>query len=164
MSDTLAGTCKPNNVTAPLAAQGAHGSLADRVRFGCPRWTEQDLHVVGLEDGVEGAGVPTVPVAEKEAQGIHAAVRCHGEVPRLLNGPLGGGVRGDTGEVDSSGVVLDEDQGVQALEGDGVEVQEVGGEDAVGLGGEEFTPGRAGALRSGSDAGGAQDLPDRGRG
>jgi hypothetical protein len=68
----------------------------------------------------------------------------------------------DASEVDAAGVVFDEDQGVQALERDGVQVQEVGGEDAVGLGGEELSPGRAGALRGGVDAGGVQNLPDRG--
>jgi len=74
------------------------------------------------------------------------------------------GAFGDAGEVDAAGVVFDEDQGVQALERDGVDVEEVGGEDAVGLGGEEFTPGRAGALGSGIDAGRVKDLPDRGWG
>lgn len=69
----------------------------------------------------------------------------------------------DAGEVDAAGAMFDEDQGVQALEGEGaVQVQEVGGEDAVGLGGEELAPGLAGALRCGVDAGGVQDLPDRG--
>ncbi|GAA3651162.1 hypothetical protein GCM10022420_028550 [Streptomyces iranensis] len=86
-------------------------------------------------------------------QGVHPAPQRHGEVPGLLEGPWGGGVRGDAGEVNTPGAVFDEDQGVQALEGDGVDVEEVGGEDAMGLGGEEFTPGRAGALRSGIDAG-----------
>ncbi|MGI5516102.1 hypothetical protein [Streptomyces sp. CA-106131] len=147
-----------------LAAQGAHGSLADCVRSRCPRRAEQDLHVVGLEDGVEGMGVLRIPITEQEAQRVHPAPQGHGQIPGLLDGPPCGGAGGYTGEVDTPRAVLDKDQGIQAPERNGVEVQEVRGEDAVSLGIRELAPGWAGALRGRVDAGGVQNLPDRGRG
>jgi hypothetical protein len=72
-------------------------------------------------------------------------------------------VGGDAGEVDAAGAVFDEDQGVQALERDGVQVREVGGDDAVAWVVRELSPGRAGALWGGVDAGCVEDFPSRGR-
>ncbi|MEU1905330.1 hypothetical protein ABZ654_25900 [Streptomyces hygroscopicus] len=40
---------------------------------------------------------------------------------------------GDAADVQASGVVLEEDQGVQALQADGVDVEEVAGEQTGGL-------------------------------
>jgi hypothetical protein len=54
-------------------------------------------------------------------------------------------VGGDPGDVHAAGVVLDDDQHVEAAEEDGVDRGEVDGEDAVGLRGQELLPGRPGA-------------------
>ncbi len=59
-------------------------------------------------------------------------------------------MRGDAGQMDAAGFVLDDDQGVEATEQHGVHVDEVGRENAAGLGGEELLPGRAGAAGGGS--------------
>jgi hypothetical protein len=54
-----------------FAAEGAHDSPADRVRSRCSRRAEQDLHIIGVEDGVEGADVLAVPVPDEGAQRVH---------------------------------------------------------------------------------------------
>jgi hypothetical protein len=76
-------------------------------------------------------------------------------VPRAVR------VRGDAGQVNPAGAVLDDDQGIEAPEQHGVHMDEVGREDAAGLCGQELLPGRATAARCGIDPGGMQDLPDR---
>ena len=90
-------------------------------------------------------------------------VQAEGEIPCLLNGPLAGGVGGDSAEVHPACAVLDENQHVQALAQHGVHMQEIDREDPGGLGVQELPPGDARAAWRRIDAGGAQDLPDCGR-
>ncbi len=70
-------------------------------------------------------------------------------------------MRGDAGQMDTPGSVLDDNQGVEPTEQHGVHVDEVGREDAAGLGGQELLPGRARAAGRGIDPGIVQDLPHR---
>jgi hypothetical protein len=60
--------------------------------------------------------------------------------------------------------VLDYHENVEAAQEDGVNTREVDREDGLGLRGEELPPGRAGASRSGIEAGGLEDRPDGGGG
>jgi hypothetical protein len=54
-------------------------------------------------------------------------------------------VHGDAGQVDAAGVMLDNDQRVDAPQENGIDVHEIGRDDAAGLGGQELLLGRAGA-------------------
>ena len=69
---------------------------------------------------------------------------------------------GDPGDVHAATTVLDHDEDVEAAQEDGVDVGEVDRKDRVSLRRQELPPGRAGPQGSGVDAGGREDLPDRG--
>jgi hypothetical protein len=86
----------------------------------------------------------------------------HGQIPGLLGRPGTGRVRCFPGDVQRAGVVLDDDQYVEAVEQHGVDCEEITGDYAAGLRGEELLPGRPGSARCRIDAGGGEDLPDRG--
>jgi len=88
----------------------------------------------------------------------------HQDVAGCLRRPGAVRVRGDAGQVNPAGAVLDHDQCVDAPQQHGVHVDEVDCEDAAGLRGQELLPGRARAAGRGIDPGGAQNLPHRGRG
>ena len=66
---------------------------------------------------------------------------------------------GDTGDVHAAAPVLDHNEQVESTEEVGVDVGEVDREDRLGVGRQELSPGRAGPVRSGVDAGLLQDLP-----
>jgi hypothetical protein len=119
-----------------------------RVHSRCPRCGLEDVDLFGVEDGVEGGGVFAVSVAEQEPHRVQARVEVGGEIPGLLGGPVLGGVGGDSGDVQASGGVFEEGEGVEAVAECGVEVEEVDRDDAVGLGGEELLPGRTTAAWS----------------
>ena len=110
------------------------------------------------------AGVLGVAVADEEPRRFHPCTEVVGQVAGLLDDPLAGGMRGDTGDVEAAGAVFEEHQGVETPQSDGVDVQEVAGDDAVCLSGKEFSPGRTVAARCGVDAGCAQNVPDGGCG
>jgi hypothetical protein len=67
---------------------------------------------------------------------------------------------GDARQVHAPGVVLDEEQDIQAAQEHGIDVKEVRGQDAVSLGGQERAPGRAAPVGRGVDSGVVEDLPD----
>jgi hypothetical protein len=69
-------------------------------------------------------------------------------------------VGGDAGDVQPSGGVFEEGQGVELGAECGVGVEEIDRNDGVGLAGEELLPGRAAAAWSRVDAGGVEDFPD----
>ncbi len=87
--------------------------------------------------------------------------RVHQEVAGCLGRPRAVRIRGDAGEMDAAGAVLDDDQDIEATEQHGVHVNEVDREDAVGLGGQELPPGRTRPPRCGTEPGIMQDLPHR---
>jgi hypothetical protein len=80
----------------------------------CPGRGFEDVHLLGLEDGVEGGGVVVVSVAEQEAHRVEARAEIGGEVPCLVNRPVPGRMRGDAGDVQPSCAVLEEGQCVEA--------------------------------------------------
>jgi hypothetical protein len=77
--------------------------------------------------------------------------------------PSAGGMCCHATNVQSAGVVLNEDQHVDAPEQDRVDGQEVTRDDALRLGGQELFPRRARSARGWLKAGCGQDLPDRRR-
>lgn len=93
-----------------LTARGRwHASddaLAVRVHPRRPRCTLDHVQFFGLEDGVERCAVLAVPVAKREAQGLHAHTEVRGEIPRLLQCPLPRGVGGGADDVQASRAVL----------------------------------------------------------
>jgi hypothetical protein len=103
-------------------------------------------------------------VLDQELDSGHALSEVHQEVAGCLCRPGAVGVRGDAGQADAAGAVLDEDQRVHALQEHGVHVSEIDRKNAAGLRGKELFPRRAGAAGRGADSGGVQDLPDRGGG
>jgi hypothetical protein len=73
-------------------------------------------------------------------------------------------VGGDAGDVQPSGVVLEERERVEAVAERGVEVEEVDGDDAVRLVGQELSPGWTGTAWRWVDVGRVEDLPHGGGG
>ncbi|GAA3814514.1 hypothetical protein GCM10022206_61200 [Streptomyces chiangmaiensis] len=148
-----------------LASAGSHPALGDRVH---PRHARKDGHHPGadsVEDRVEALSEVAGVVADQvpDADGA-CVVQAHEEVSGALGGPSGGDVAGDTGDVDATGVVLDEEQDEQTPREHRVHVEDVNGEDARGLGLEEPGPGAAGPLGRRVDPGVLQDLPNGGGG
>ncbi len=76
--------------------------------------------------------------------GGRALPEVHQDVAGCLRCPRAVRVGGDAGQVDATGAVLDDDQGVDAPQQHSVQVHEVGCEDAAGLRRQELLPGRAG--------------------
>lgn len=100
----------------------------------------------------------------QEPQRVEVVAQVHGEVAGLLHRPCAGRVRGNPGQVQPTGAVLDEHQHVQPLQQHRFHHQEVTGDDRVCLGGQELPPGRPGPPGRWVDARGVQDLPHCGRG
>jgi hypothetical protein len=150
-------------VVEAFAAQGADEAFGDRVRPRCPHWCAEDGDVGAGEDRVEGGGELAVPIADQVPELLGVVAEVHEQVAGLLGHPGAGGMSGDPGEMHAAAAVLDHDQDVEAAQEDGVDVGEVDREDRVGLRAQELAPGRSGPLRSGIDASGLQELPDRGR-
>jgi hypothetical protein len=71
-------------------------------------------------------------------------------------------MRGDAEDVYAAGGVLDDEERIQPAQGDGVEEKQVAGQDRIGLRPQKLAPRRSGAVRCGVDAGGMQNLPNRG--
>ena len=66
----------------------------------------------------------------------------------------------DSSDVQASGGVFEEGEGVEPVAECGVEVEEIGRDDGVGLAGEEVFPGRTATARRWIDACGVEDAPD----
>lgn len=158
------GLADDEDVIEYLAPDGADHSFAAGVYPGSSRRALEDVHLLSLEDGVEGSSVFAVAVAEQEAQVVRAPAEVGCRVPCLLHCPLAGGVGGDAGDVQAPGAVFEERERVQTPAECGIDVEEVHREDALGLSGEEVGPGGAGAAGGWVDARGVEDLPYRGCG
>jgi hypothetical protein len=98
----------------------------------------------------------------KKRKTVGVVLEIDQQVAGLLGDPGAGGVGGDPGEVYVASGVLDDDQDVEAAQEDGVDVGEADRKDRVSLRRQELPPGRAGPPGSGVDAGGRENLPDRG--
>lgn len=93
------------------------------------------------------------------------AARCprsHQKVAGCLRCPGAVGVRGDAGQVNAAGAVLDDDQGIETPQEHGIHVDEIGRQNAAGLRGQELLPRRSRTARCGVDPGVMRDLPNRG--
>lgn len=110
---------------APDAADHPH---AVGVHPRGPRRAHEDLHLLGLEDGVEGLPVLAAAVTKQEAQELHACAQVGGKVPCLLHRPLASGVRGDAGDVQAPGAVFEKRWRVQLASVGSVEMEEVDGD------------------------------------
>jgi hypothetical protein len=124
------GLAGDQDVIESLAPGAADDPLAVGVHPRRPRGTLDQVHIFGLEDGVEGLAVLVVTVAQQEAQGLYACAEVGGEIPRLLYGPVSRRVGGDVTDVEASGAVLGECKCVQPCAECGVEVKEVDRDDA----------------------------------
>jgi hypothetical protein len=137
-------------------AHGADPALGDGVGVRSLNRCADDLSIEPVPEVIEGSGELAVAVAEQEPEAGLLIKRAK-EIPGLLGDPGAGGVGGDTSEVDSSGVQLDEAQHLQPLQEHGVHGEEVTGEDAGCLPAQERPPGggsrsrrRLETVRSGS--------------
>ena len=115
----------------------------------------------GCEDVVEGSYVLDGAVAD---HGPDCPLVGDGEVAGGLGGPGSGGVGGYAGEMDASGVDLDDEQDVESAQGDGVDTEEVGGDQGVGLAADELAPGWSDAVWCGFASVVSEDLPHGGGG
>ncbi|GAA3610329.1 hypothetical protein GCM10022419_114160 [Nonomuraea rosea] len=71
-----------------------------------------------MEDLPECEGEERVSIVDQEPQPGDAVTQVHGQVAGLLSRPCSGRVCGYSGQVQSRGAVLDEDQHIQPLEQD----------------------------------------------
>ena len=127
-----------------FVADGSDPSFGERVGLWRTWWRLDRLGADGGEDVVEGAGVLAGAIVDHEPDRLLVD---RGQVAGCLGGPGSGGVGGDPGDVDASGVEFDEEQDVNPAEGDGVDTEEVGGDHGVGLAVNELAPGRSGPIR-----------------
>ena len=87
------------DVIAHFTAEGSDDPFAVRVhpwRLGC---AGQDVHVLGLEDGVEGGRVLRIAVSEQKPEGIQTFTDIGSEVASLLCRPVLGRAGGDARHV-----------------------------------------------------------------
>src|SRR5450432_4062595 len=117
-----------------LAAKGTDDPFADGVRSGCLRRAGKNPDALRREDGVERVSELAGAVPDQELNWSRALAEVHQEVAGRLCSPRAVGVGSDSGEVNATGAVLDDDQGVDAPQEYSVHADEVGREDAVGCG------------------------------
>jgi hypothetical protein len=109
-------------------AQGTDPALGNGVGVrGLDRRTD-DLRTNRAPDVIEGPDELAVAVADQEPEAGLLIKRAK-EIPGLLGDPHAGGVGGDTSEVDSSAVQLDEEQHLEPLQEHGIHGEEVTGHD-----------------------------------
>jgi hypothetical protein len=104
-----------------------------------------------------------VVIAQHEANLSSLLAQDQQQVAGLLGNPRAVGVGGHAGQVDASGVELDEEQHVEPLQPDRVDGEEVTRHDSGGLLAEERPPGRGGAARGWVEPVAAERRADRGR-
>jgi hypothetical protein len=104
----------------------------------------QHFPTLGAEHVVEAVEEFRVVVAQHEANLSSLLAQDQQQVAGLLDDPTAVGVGGHAGQVDASGVELDEEQHVEPLQPDGVDGEEVTGHDSGGLLAEERPPGGGG--------------------
>jgi hypothetical protein len=86
-----------------------------------------------VEDVVEQTSELGVVVAKHESGRQFPIVQVHRGVPGLLGDPCRVGVGRNSGEDDSPGAEVDEEQHVQRLEPDRLHREEIAGHDHLGL-------------------------------
>ena len=121
-----------------LAAQGADDPFADGAGSGRLRWDQENPDAFRGEYGVEGVGELACAVPDQELDWSRACADVRQDVTRCSCRPCAVGFRGDAGQVNAAGAVLDDDQGVDAPQEHRVHVYEIGREDAAGLDGQEL--------------------------
>jgi hypothetical protein len=78
-------------------------------------WGGQDIHVVGLEDGIEGSRVLAVAIAEQKPELAQSPIDVGDEVASLLCRPVLGRMGGHAGDVQPPCAVFEEHQGIEVL-------------------------------------------------
>jgi hypothetical protein len=114
-----------------LASQRAYDPLADSVRSGRLWRAGENPDAIRQEHGVEGIGELARSIPDQELDQSRALAEVHQEAAGCLCRPRAVRIRGDAGQVNPAGAVLDDDQRVDAPEQHGVNVDEVGREDAA---------------------------------
>ncbi len=114
-----------------LPAQGTDDPFADRVRSGRLRRAGENPDAFRLEHRVEGAGKLAGAIPDQEPDRSRALPEAHQKVARRLSRPRAVRIRGEAGQVNAAGAVLDDDQGVDAPQEHGVHMDEIGREDAA---------------------------------
>ena len=98
-------------------AHGADPALGDGVGVRGLYRCGDDLGADRAPEVIEGPGERAVAVADQEPDGGGLLSKRDGQVASLLGDPGAGGVGGDTREMDSSVVQLDEERHLQAVVG-----------------------------------------------
>src|SRR3954471_22907313 len=89
------GLAHDQDVIESLTPDAAGDPFAVGVHPRRPRGSLDQIHILGLEDGVEGLAVLVVTVTQQEARGLPARVEVGGEIPRVLYGPVSRRVGGE---------------------------------------------------------------------
>jgi len=113
-----------------FAAHGADPTFRVCVRDGDAYRRADDRRALGAEHVVERRDELAAVIADQESNLARVA---HREVAGGLSRPIAGRVAGDAGEMDATGIELDEEQDVVTLQEDGVDMEEIACEDPARL-------------------------------
>jgi hypothetical protein len=116
-----------------FSTDGADKPLSHRVGARRPDGRLDDPDPFGRQDGVEGGGELRVAISNQELGGRCPFRQFVAVVPCLLSDPAIDGIGRHPGEVDKSGVVVDEEQHIEAPKQDGFNMEEVTGDQSLGL-------------------------------
>ncbi len=156
------GAGQPSGLLEEFSSDRSDPALGEGVGHRSPHGGLEYLHALGLEDLVEAVGELVAAITHQSPGVFESLAVADEEVAGGLGGPLPGGVGGDTGEEDFTGLDVDEEQDLVAVQECGVDSEEVARN--RDLGGQELGPCHLGSSRGGVDAVVGEDLPDGGLG
>jgi len=101
------------------------------VSIGSPNRRKNNLDVFRCKNCIKRVCELAIAVVNEKAQWWRAFLGSPDELPGLLRHPVAGGMRGTTGEVDTSSAKFDEEEHVQRLQKQGLNGEEVTGDELV---------------------------------
>jgi len=134
-----------HDVVQTFRFDAEHKALGASVQVGAARWQPDCFHARCRENAAELLRVERVAVEDDVPVVFEKPSEDIDEVPRRLRHPRITGVVNDAGDLDASGLEVDDEQDViadEADEGEHLDGEEVGGGDDVGVGLQERAPGR----------------------
>jgi len=110
------------------------------VSIGSPNRRKNNLDVFRCKNCIKRVCELAIAVVNEKAQWWRAFLGSPDELPGLLRHPVAGGMRGTTGEVDTSSAKFDEEEHVQRLQKQGLNGEEVTGNELMFVRGHKFSP------------------------
>jgi len=124
-----------------LVPAGLHPAFHDRVHTGHPGACEYDVQAASWRTVSKAAVNLQSRSTDHELRLAARVLQVHGQVPRELRGPCGGGVCGGAEDPDAPGGVPDDGEDMQARPGQCSGLEEVACQEGFGWGAEEGGPG-----------------------